>query len=192
MTPRFYEIFRNKLLSEVEITKIENESNLEKIIKKSPKVTSTLVKLLTTQEKKNQKAVDQLREVISDIRCIAYKPTTFRVIIPNGNFFDLKYNPSPLELRYPEDYKDSDAFQVIANGRKYDIVNRSEFEQALDQIGILLKTSSILKEPAPDEEPAPADAGGEEETPPAEETPAEETPEEETPEEEEETPEKKA
>lgn len=187
MTPRFYEIFRSKLLSEVEITKIENESNLEKIIKKSPKVTSTLVKLLTTQEKKNQKAVDQLREVISDIKCIAYKPTTFRVIIPNGNFFDLKYNPSPLELRYPEDYKDSDAFQVIANGRKYDIVNRSEFEQALDQIGILLKTSAIVKEPAPDEEPAPADAGGEEETPPAEETPAEETPEEE-----EETPEKKA
>lgn len=176
MTPRFYEIFRNKRLAEVEITKIENESNLEKIIKKSPKVTNTLIKLLTTQEKKNEKSVNQLREVISDIRCIAYKPTTFRVVIPNGNFFDLKYNPSPLELEYPEDYKDGDFFQVIANGKKYDIVNRSEFEQALDQINILLKNAAITKEPEPDEEPVPAEGGeekpsGEEPPPPEEETP---------------------
>lgn len=178
MTPRFYEIFRNKRLAEVEITKIENESNLEKIIKKSPKVTNTLIKLLTTQEKKNEKSVNQLREVISDIRCIAYKPTTFRVIIPNGNFFDLKYNPSPLELKYPEDFKDADFFQVIANGKKYDIVNRSEYEQALDQINILLKNAAITKEPEPDEEPVPAEGG--EEKPAGEEPPP--PPEEETPE----------
>ena len=131
---------------------------------------------MTTQEKKNEKSVNQLREVISDIRCIAYKPTTFRVVIPNGNFFDLKYNPSPLELEYPEDYKDGDFFQVIANGKKYDIVNRSEFEQALDQINILLKNAAITKEPEPDEEPVPAEGGeekpsGEEPPPPEEETP---------------------
>lgn len=178
MTPRFYEIFRNKRLAEVEITKIENESNLEKIIKKSPKVTNTLIKLLTTQEKKNEKSINQLREVVSDIRCIAYKPTTFRVVVPNGNFFDLKYNPSPLELNYPEDFKDSDSFQVIANGKKYDIVNRSEFEQALDQINILLKNAAITKEPEPDEEPVPAEGG--EEKPAGEEPPS--PPEEETPE----------
>lgn len=178
MKPRFYEIFRNKVLMEVEITAVENESNLEKIIKKSPKVTSTLVKLLTTQEKKNKKSVDQLREVISDIRCISYKPTTFRVVIPNGNFFDLKYDPTPLELQYPEDFKPSDAFQVIASGRKYNIANRSEFEQALDAINILLKTNAITKEPEPGEEPAKGEtpggeAGGAEggETPPPEETP---------------------
>jgi len=175
MKPRFYEIFRNKVLYEVEITQIENESNLEKIIKKSPKVTNTLIKLLTTQNKKNDKAVEQLREIVSDIRCIAYKPTTFRVIIPNGNFFDLKYNPSPLELRYKEDFQDSDLFQVIANGKKYDIVNKSEFEQALDQINILLKNNAITKEPSPEEEPVPAEGG---ETPPEGEAP----PEEETPE----------
>lgn len=186
MKPRFYEIFRKKVLWEVEITKVENESNLEKIIKKSPKVTNTLIKLLTTQGKKDKKAVDQLREVVSDIRCIAYKPTTFRVVIPNGNFFDLKYNPSPLELKYPEDFKDSDFFQVIANGRKYDIVNKSEYEQALDQINILLRNKPITKEPEPEggEGEEVPEAGGEtkgldtgEETPPeGEEAPPEEEP----------------
>jgi hypothetical protein len=174
MKLRFYEIFRNKLWEETEITPIENESNLEKIISKSPKVTKTLIKLLTTQNKKNEKSIEQLREIISDIRCISYKPTTFRVLLPNGNFFDLKYNPSPLELKYPEDFSESDAFQVVANGKKYDIVNRSEFEQALDQINVLLKTSAITKEPEPEEEPAPAEGGGgegEEPPPPEEETP---------------------
>jgi hypothetical protein len=174
MKLRFYEIFRNKLWEETKITPIENESNLEKIISKSPKITNTLIKLLTTQNKKNEKSIGQLREVISDIRCISYKPTTFRVLLPNGNFFDLKYNPSPLELRYPEDFAESDLFQVIANGKKYDIVNRSEFEQALDQINILLKTSAITKEPEPDEEPAPAEGGegeGEAPPPPEDETP---------------------
>lgn len=177
MKLRFYEIFRNKLWEDTEITPIENESNLEKIISKSPKVTNTLIKLLTTQNKKNEKSIGQLREIISDIRCISYKPTTFRVLLPNGNFFDLKYNPSPLELKHPEDFAESDLFQVIANGKKYDIVNRSEFEQALDQINILLKTNAIAKEPEPDEEPAPAEGeaeGGEETPPPPEE---EETPE---------------
>jgi hypothetical protein len=185
MKPRFYEIFRNKVLLEVEITKVENESNLEKIIKKSPKVTNTLIKLLTTQEKKSKKSVDQLREVVSDIRCIAYKPTTFRVVIPNGSFFDLKYNPSPLELNYPEDFKDSDFFQVIANGKKYDIVNRSEYEQALDQINILLKNKPITKEPEPEggEGEAPPEGGDEtkeldtgEAPPEGEEAPPEEEP----------------
>lgn len=176
MKLRFYEIFRNKVLSEVEITPIENESNLEKIIKKSPKVTNTLISLLTTEKSNNEQAIEQLRDVVSDIRCIAYKPTTFRIVIPNGNYFDLKYNPTPLELQYPEDFKASDYFQVIANGKKYDIVNRSEFEQALDQIGILLKTNAITKEPEPEEEPVPAEGGGEtppegEVTPPEEETP---------------------
>ena len=186
MKPRFYEIFRKKVLWEAEITPVETESNLEKIIRKSPKVTNTLIKLLTTEEKKGKKSIEQLREVISDIRCIAYKPTTFRVVIPNGSFFDLKYNPSPLELKYPEDYKDFDFFQVIANGKKYDIVNRSEYEQALDQINILLKNKPITKEPEPEEGEGGAapEGGGEtggldtgEETPPeGEETPPEEEP----------------
>jgi len=177
MKPNYYQIFQYKLLEAAEITPVETESNLEKVLKKSPKVTSVLLKLLTTQKSKNDKALEQIRSTVSDIRCISYKPTTFRVVIPNGNYFDLKYDPTPLEVNYPEDFSPSDSFQVIVSGKKYNISNNSEYEQALDYINNLLKTNPITKEPEPGEEPA---AG---ETPPAGEAPAEETPpEEETPE----------
>lgn len=180
MKPNYYQIFQYKLLEAAEITPVETESNLEKVLSKSPKVTSVLLKLLTSQNKKNDRAMEQIRNTVSDIRCISYKPTTFRVVIPNGNYFDLKYDPTPLELNYPEDFSPSDSFQVIVSGKKYSISNRSEYEQALDYINILLKTKPITKEPEPNEEPAAA--GGEtppegeappegEETPPEEETP---------------------
>jgi hypothetical protein len=179
MKPNYYQIFQYKLLEAAEITPVETESNLEKILSKSPKVTSVLLKLLASQNKKNDKTVEEIRNTVSDIRCISYKPTTFRVVIPNGNYFDIKYDPTPLELNYPEDFNPSDSFQVLVSGKKYNISNNSEYEQAMDYINILLKTKPITKEPEPGEEPA---AGGGE-TPPEGEAPAEETPpEEETPE----------
>jgi hypothetical protein len=178
MKPNYYQIFQYKLLEAAEITPVETESNLEKVLSKSPKVTNVLLKLLTTQKSKNDKALEQIRNTVSDIRCISYKPTTFRVVIPNGNYFDIKYDPTPLELRYPEDFSPSDSFQVIVSGKKYNISNRSEYEQALDYINILLKTNPITKEPEPDAEPAAGETPPEGEAPPEDEAP----PEEETPE----------
>ena len=173
MKPNYYQIFQYKLLEAAEITPVETESNLEKILSKSPKVTSVLLKLLSSQSKKNDKSVEQIRDTVSDIRCISYKPTTFRVVIPNGNYFDIKYDPTPLELNYPEDFNPADSFQVLVSGKKYSIANKSEYEQAMDYINILLKTNPVTKEPEPGEEPAAA--GGE--TPPEGEAPPEETPE---------------
>lgn len=178
MKPNYYYIFQNKLLEAAEVTPVENESNLDKILNKSPKVTSVLLKLLTSQKSKNTKAIEQIRETVSDIRCISYKPTTFRVVIPNGNYFDLKYNPTPNELKYPEDFSPSDAFQVIVSGKKYDIANNSEYEQAIDYINNLLKTNPITKEPEPGEEPAPgAEEPGSEPIPEPGAEPAAEEPE---------------
>lgn len=171
MKLNYYQIFRDKLVEEAEITPVETESNLEKILAKSPKITSVLLKLLTSQKSKNDTSLDQIRDTVSDIRCISYKPTTFRVVIPNGNYFDIKYDPTPVELNYPEDFNPADSFQVLVSGKKYSIANRSEYEQALDYINILLKTNPITKEPEPDEEPTPAETSPGEETPPEEEAP---------------------
>lgn len=177
MKPNFYEIFRHKLIEQDEeeqiSTKVENESTIEKVLRKSKKIPEVLTKLLTTETSYNEEAKKQIREVVSDLRCIAYRPTTFRVVIPNGNYFDLKYDPTPLELDYPEDYNASDSFTVLVSGKKYNIVNKSELEQCLDYINILLKTKPVTKEPEPEEAPA---APAEPEAPAEEELPKEEEP----------------
>lgn len=184
MTPNFHYIFQQKLYEAEVRAKIETESTLEKVLRQSKKVTSVLAELLTSQKKFNEKSKDEIREIVSDIRFISYKPTTFRIIIKNGNYFDLKYDPTPLELKNPEEYDVRDSFVVMVSGKKYNLTNRSEMEQALDYINILLKTSPILKEPEPIEEPGaeptppPPEGGpeaGKEEVPPP---PEEEKPEE--------------
>jgi hypothetical protein len=181
MKLNYYEIFRSKITEEEVKTPIDNESNLDKILAKPNKISNTLVKLLTTQKNLNQESKDQLREVISDIKCMSYMPTTFRIVIPNGNFFDLKYDPTPLELNYPEDFKPKDLFTVIASGKKFNIANNSEMADALKYINDLLQTKPVGKaaEPgdeapktgpeAPVEEPDAEAPPEEEEAPPEEE-----------------------
>lgn len=169
MKPNYYHIFKLKLKEEEVVTPIENESNLEKILEKPNKISKVLALLLTTQNSLNDEAKTQLREVVSDIKCISYKPTTFRVVIPNGNYFDLKYDPTPLNIQYPDDFQSKDSFTVIVSGKKFHLANNSELDSAIDYINILLSTSPIGKEPEPGAEPA---AGPE--TPPEGETPPEE------------------
>jgi hypothetical protein len=169
MKPNYYHIFKLKLKEEEVVTPIENESNLEKILEKPNKVSKVLALLLTTQKSLNDEAKTQLREVVSDIKCISYKPTTFRVVIPNGNYFDLKYDPTPLNIQYPDDFQPKDSFTVIVSGKKFHIANNSELDSAIDYINILLSTSPIGKESEPGAEPA-----AEPETPPEGETPPEE------------------
>lgn len=138
-----------------------NESDLEKVLKKSPKVTYTLMRLLTSQKEVNQKAQDEIRDIVTDIKIISFRPTTFRIIFKNSNYFDLVYNPSPLEVQNPEKYKPSDFFRVAIVGKRYDLSNDSEFEQALDYIGQCLKFNPIDSK-NPDEEQA-ATSGGDSE-----------------------------
>jgi hypothetical protein len=184
MKPNYHYIFHKRLLAEAEVrTKIETESNLEKILDRSKKITSVLSDLLTSQKNFNEKSKNELREIVADIRFMSYRPTTFRIIFKNGNYFDLKYDPSPLQLKYPGDYEIKDSFLISVSGKKYNLANRSELEQALDYINVLLKTGPILKEPEPIQEPGeapPETPPSPEEAPPppeGEEKPPEETPE---------------
>jgi hypothetical protein len=166
MKLNYYQLFRERLFEEEMRASVENESTMEKILRKSKKLTSVLTELLTSQPTYNDKAKDEIREIVSDIRVVSFKPTTFRIVIKNGNFFELKYDPTPLELDYPEDFKPKDAFVVLVSGKKYSLTNKSELEQALDYINNLLKTSPLAKESEPIEEPT-------DEAPPEDETPGE-------------------
>lgn len=153
MKPNFYSIFRDKLYEEEVRTTIETESTLEKILGKAKKITSVLTELLTSQKDFNEKAKNEIREIVADVRFMSYNPTTFKIVLKNGNYFDIKYDPTPLELKYSKEYSPKDSFVVVVSGKKYRLANKSELEQAIDYINTLLSTSPILKEPEPIDEP---------------------------------------
>jgi hypothetical protein len=177
MKPNFYSIFRNKLYEEEIRTTIDSASTLEKILGKSKKITSVLTRLITSQKDFNEKAKNEIREIVGDVRFISYNPTTFKIILKNGNFFDLKYDPTPLQLKHEREFDPKDMFILSVSGKKYNLSNKSEMEQGIDYINNLLKTSPITKEPSPIEEPG-EEKGGEPIPPPPGEGGAEVSPEE--------------
>lgn len=153
----------HKRLNEEE-TPIEQESTLLKVMNKSPKVRSVLTQLLTSQSKVGDKADTEIQDIVGDVKVIAYRPSTFRVVFKNSNYIDLIYDPTPDEVKNGGDYQDSDFFKVKVAGRKYDLSNYSDSQQVLDSISIVLKNNPIdsnnpdLQQKAGDgEEEAPAE-----------------------------------
>jgi hypothetical protein len=142
MTDYFFN-FKKNLYEAQEEPVTGESSDMEKILTKSPKVTSALTALLTSQKEVNQKAQDELRDVISDIKVIQLRPTTFRIVFKNSNYFDLIYDPSPLEVKNEKDYNPIELFRVAIVGKRYDLANKSSFEQALDYIGQCMKFNPI-------------------------------------------------
>lgn len=121
----------------------QQASDLDKVLEKSPKVVYTLMKLLSSQSSVNDKADKEIREIVSDIKIITYRPTTFRIVLKNANYFDLVYDPTPLELSNEKSYSPSDFFRVVVAGKRFDLGNKSSFEQALDYIGLTMKNNPI-------------------------------------------------
>lgn len=183
----YFYVFKNKvLLNEAEEEKqpeepekapVDKSSEMEKVLNRSTKITYTLNKLLSTQSKVSSATKDQLRELISDIRCISYKPTTFRIILSNDNYFDLKYDPTPLQVQNKQDHEPSDEFVIHIMGKKYSLANKSELEQAVDYIQKAQKEKAIMvSEPGEGEDGAPPTGDDGESTP---EPPEEDNPEDE-------------
>jgi hypothetical protein len=115
---------------------------------KFPVLKEVIVNLLT----------DQFEIFITDIQWVAPKPTTFRVILGNGEPFMLIYTPR--------------SWVAQIEGKKYYLLNLSEEESATEAISRILAYGT-QEEATPEEGSAGgAEAGGAEEAP-AEETPAE-------------------
>ena len=160
---KFTRILKQIILEEVQ--EIETESDMEKVLSGSPKITGILVDLLTGAKGSSDGAKEELRQVVTDIKAISLKPTTFRIVVKNGSFFDIKYNPTPLQLRFPDQFTAADAFTILVSGKKYDLGSTSERQQALDYINNLLKNQPVGQgndqtngeEPPPDEDAPPED-----------------------------------
>ncbi len=151
MSINYFDIFKKRLNEEE--TVVTQETDKDKILRNSKKVTSVLTKLLSSQKNGGDKSLSELQDLISDIKVISYKPTTFRIVVANSNYFDLIYDPAPMQVQYPEDYQDIDSFTVKVAGKKYKIGNNSQFEQALDALNKIMRENPIGTNPEiPDED----------------------------------------
>jgi hypothetical protein len=113
------------------------------VLQKFPELKDIIVNLLT----------DQYEIFVTDIQWVAPKPTTFRIVLGNGETFMLTYSPR--------------SWVAQIEGKKYYLLNLSEEEAATEAIARILAygIAEEKTEPAAEEETP--------ETPAEEETPAE-------------------
>ena len=123
----FYEV-----LSEQELKTASQE-----ILGKFPTLKRQLVALLS----------EEFEEFIDEVKWIAPKPSTFQVVLQNGEKFFLNWNGA--------------GFEAQIAGKQYALNYVSEFQQALDKLNELLK-SGPLKSLADMDAEAEAEAGDDE------------------------------
>lgn len=160
------EAYIELLQEEAEVPALKTST--QEILGKFPSVKKTLVSLFTKE----------YGEFIEDVKWVAPKPSTFQVVLKNGQSFSLKWMGK--------------GFEAQVEGKLYYLNNIAEYEQALDKINDILKNGPISsgEEPGGEDFAAEPEAGASTgfgaETPSAEpgadefeteETPGEETPE---------------
>jgi hypothetical protein len=125
------------------------DNPLEYILQKYPSLDATLADLMT----------EHYRDYITGVYVIAPKPTTFRILLHNGQEFYLIYGPK--------------AYTAKISGKKYYLLNLNEEQFAINAIASLLELGMPPGSEGPGEQmDNEADIKGEEA--PAEEAPAEE------------------
>ena len=137
------QIYKPETLSIDTSTEISLDAPKFPVLQKFPELKDIIIDLLT----------DQYEIFITDIQWVAPRPTTFRIILGNGEPFLLTYTPR--------------SWIAQIEGKKYYLLNLNEEESATEAIARMLAYGVTEEKPGGTETP--------EETP--EETPAE-TPEE--------------
>lgn len=120
-------------------------SNVTDILNRFKILRLVLEDLLTSGSEDAYSREDDLTKLISDISIITFKPTTFGIKFKNGSKMNLKYDPTPMQLKSDSgtDSKAKDYFQLQILGKRYNLQNRSEYLQALDYIGKALDEKPI-------------------------------------------------
>lgn len=118
------------------------------VLEKFPTLKQVIVDLLT----------NQYEIFVSDIQWVAPKPTTFRVVLGNGEPFMLTYTPR--------------SWVAQVEGKKYYLLNLSEEEAATEAIARVLSYGMTEEKPGGEETPSetPTEEPAAEEPAPEEET----------------------
>jgi len=103
------------------------ESPMNIMLAKFPELRQTLEKLLSMQ----------YRIFVNDIQWVAPKPTTFKVILPNNQYFNLIWN--------------TEDFIAKVAGVKYDMLTLKDRERATKAIAELLQYGPINANLSPEE-----------------------------------------
>jgi hypothetical protein len=113
------DIVRSAVKEKIHLSKINNDDNVQEF----SYLRDTLTDLLT----------DQYPTFINGVDWVAPKPTTFRINLRNGQYFMLIWN--------------TDDFQAIVGGKKYDLSSLPQQENATKAISRLLYTKvNVQKE----------------------------------------------
>ena len=127
------------------------DNPLEYILQKYPSLDAALVDLMT----------EYYRDYITGVYVIAPRPTTFRILLHNGQEFYLIYGPQ--------------SYTAKISGKKYYLLNLSEEQFAINAIASLLELGMPPGSEGPGEQmDNEADVKGGEDIPTEEEAPAEE------------------
>jgi hypothetical protein len=125
----------------VELLKEEEavlKTSTQEILGKFPTVKKTLVKLFTSE----------YDEFVEDVKWTVPKPSTFKVVLKNGQSLDLRWTGK--------------GFEATIEGKGYFINNVSQYQQALDAVGRILRDGPITQgeEPGGEDFAAEPAAGG--------------------------------
>lgn len=134
-----------ELLAEQAVLK----SSSQEILGKFPTLKKTLVDILTPE----------FAQFVKDVKWVAPKPSTFEVVLQNGERFFLKWGGKN--------------FTIQVAGKSYDLGLVSQYQQALNRVNDLLKTgpvrtaADIEAEEEDEVDPPLADFGGDDFSEPA-------------------------
>jgi len=125
----------------VELLKEEEavlKTSTQEILGKFPTVKKTLIKLFTSE----------YDEFVEDVKWTVPKPSTFKVVLKNGQSLDLRWTGK--------------GFEATIEGKGYFINNVSQYQQALDAVGRILRDGPITQgeEPGGEDFAAEPAAGG--------------------------------
>jgi hypothetical protein len=125
-----------EVLREAEVPALRTST--QEILGKFPTVKKTLVSLFT----------NEYDEFIEDVKWTVPKPSTFKVVLKNGQPFDLKWTGK--------------GFEATIEGKGYFLNNVTQYQQALDAVGRILRDGPISQgeEPGGEDFAAEPAAGG--------------------------------
>jgi hypothetical protein len=121
-------------------------SPMNLMFQRFPQLRQTLEKLLTMQ----------FRLFVDDVQWVAPRPTTFKIILPNKQYFNLIWN--------------TEDFIIKVAGKKYDMLVLQERERAVKAVSELLQYGPINANMSPEDlaQQSLTPAAGESSTPPVE------------------------